>query len=917
MSAVPTPLPTRAMDTIAMPAQSTAVQPEEFQRGLIEGMERALLREPSPPCLLRAPTGSGKTFVISQVLERVSAKQPVLWFWFVPFVTLVQQTADALAANAPSLSPRSLNDGRNQEAHAGMVLLSTAQGVARAQWRTKGYDADGDDDTRTLAAFVARARAQGLQVGLVVDEAHIGVDKNTEFGKFAHWLRADYLLMATATPKDERLNEFLTHAGYSAQEAFAVSRDAVVNARLNKKYIEAVVYSLGPAMASITDLRRTVLRQSWLRHLEIEKALQAAGVNLVPLLLVQVANGADTVDEAADDLMRLCGVPPDAIGRHSSDDPDPVLMGAIAVDYSKRVLIFKESAGTGFDAPRAFVLASTKPVNSADFAMQFIGRVMRVARPVRDAFGKPREIPADLNTAYVYLGNAQAQAGFEAAVKASAEVKTQLEGQTEKLLTRQTLSGAVSYTNRPTDQGPLVYDTPLPEQPAPAPDAPVVAEIPPAAGQVSLFAFDSGSTATHQVSEILWGDPASAWLDRVQPVPEAQRRAAKKVLQTREDVLFVLQEHGLRAYPRKAGLAQLERSLKTEEKPELDDMSEISRAVALRLPLDDALCRNAVNVALHRTSQTEHHTELTTGAAYDETIQVVIDRSALAREALAALRELPQAEEEDYKIIVQVLAERLRASIDGALADAPEEARPSELDRKRLARDAAHWVIRKQVQSLREDMFSEIAARAQLVDAQPLPDVMVFPKDIALEPSRKNIYGVLPPSREAGERVEQVLFMDDRRWLADITHRLAEGDFVQGQFDGTWFGNNLEDAFARALDRTDFVEWWHRNPRNKAYAVRVVRAEHENYFYPDFVVCVRHSPGEAPMQRLLETKDDTKDAARKAKHSPASYGKVLFLTPDGDRMRWVNDDGSLGDVLDFEDLQAALGKLVATRPGQY
>jgi type III restriction enzyme len=914
MSAVPTPLPTRAMDTIAMPAQSTAVQPEEFQRGLIEGMERALLREPSPPCLLRAPTGSGKTFVISQVLERVSAKQPVLWFWFVPFVTLVQQTADALAANAPSLSPRSLNDGRNQEAHAGMVLLSTAQGVARAQWRTKGYDADGDDDTRTLAAFVARARAQGLQVGLVVDEAHIGVDKNTEFGKFAHWLDADYLVMATATPKDERLAEFLAHAGYSAQEAFAVGRDAVVNARLNKKYIEAVVYSLGQTMATITDLRRTVLRQSWLRHLEIEKALRAAGVNLVPLLLVQVANGADTVDEAADDLMRLCGVPPDAIGKHSSDDPDPVLMGAIAVDYSKRVLIFKQSAGTGFDAPRAFVLASTKPVNDADFAMQFIGRVMRVARPVRDAFGKPREIPADLNTAYVYLGNAQAQAGFEAAVKASTEVKTQLEGQSEKLLTRQTVSGAVVYTNRATDQGPLVYDMPIPEHFAPLPGEPVAAEPLPATGQVPLFSCDAAGAATDSVPQSLWGDPSTALLDRVQPVPEAQHRAAKKALQTRDEVLSALQQHGLRAYPRKAGLVQLGRSLKTEQKPELDDMSEISRVVASRLVLDDALCRTAVNVALNRSRQEEHHTELTTGAAYDETIQVVIDRSALAREAMAALRELPQAEEEDYKIIVQVLAERLSNSIDGAIVDVSEEARPSEIERKRLARDAAHWVIRKQVQSLREDMFSEIAARAQLVDAQPLPDVMVFPEGIVLESSRKNIYGVLPPSREAGERVEQALFMDDRQWLMDATYRLPEGDFVQGQFDGTWFGNNLEDAFARALDRTEFVEWWHRNPRNKPYAVRVVRAEHDNYFYPDFVVCVRHSPGEAPMQRLLETKDDTKDAARKAKHSPAGYGKVLFLTPDGDRMRWVNDDGSLGEVLDFEDLQAALGKLVATRP---
>ena len=96
-----------------------------------------------------------------------------------------------------------------------------------------------------------------------------------------------------------------------------------------------------------------------------------------------------------------------------------------------------------------------------------MGRVMRVARPVRDAFGRSHDIPADLNTAYVYLGNAQAQAGFEAAVKATSEVKSQLEGQTEKLLTRQTVSGAVVYTNRATDQEQVAFDLPVPETPAP------------------------------------------------------------------------------------------------------------------------------------------------------------------------------------------------------------------------------------------------------------------------------------------------------------------------------------------------------------------------------------------------------------------------------------------------------------------
>ncbi|CAB3681245.1 hypothetical protein R8871_02521 [Paraburkholderia graminis C4D1M] len=903
--------PVAPMAIIQMPAQSAAVEPERFQSELINGMTRALLRTPSPPCLLRAPTGSGKTFVISQVLERVSKERDVLWFWFVPFVTLVQQTEDALLANATSLAPCSLNAGRNQEAHRGMVLLSTAQGVARAQWRTKGYDADGDDDSRTLAAFVVRARAQGLQVGLVVDEAHIGLDKGTEFGKFAHWLKADYLVMATATPKDERLNEFLTNAGYSAQVSFAVGRDEVVQARLNKKYIEAVVYSLGNTMAHITDLRRTVLRQSWRRNVKIKQTLAASGVNLTPLLLVQVANGDKTVDDAADDLMRFCGVPPSAIGRHSSDDPDPVLMAAIANDSSKQVLIFKQSAGTGFDAPRAFVLASTKPVNDADFAMQFIGRVMRVARPVRDAFGRPAEIPADLNTAFVYLGNAQAQAGFESAVKASVQVKSQLEGQTEKLTTRQTISGAVVYSNRLTDQEPVAFDMPLPEYPEVTAQDLAMAALAGLGGQGTLFSSD-GDHHGNNIDSDNSLDRSIGILDVAQPGPPSSLRVRPTEIKTREDLFAEFGRRGLRAYPRKENLSQLGRSLKTELKPELGDMSEISRAVASRLLISDGLRATAVKAAFNRIKDTEKHTELTTGEGYTEEIQVFTDRSALARSAMASLRALPQAEEEDYVLIVETIASRLRIAIDDEVENL--DVQPTEAERIRLMRDAAHWVVLKSAQELREGMFSEIAKHAKLIDAEPLPDVMLFPESIGLELSAKNIYGVLPPTREAGERVPREVLMDDRQWLVDKTYALSDGEFSQGHFDGTWFGNSLEDSFSRALDSAEYVVWWHRNPRNKRFAVRVVRAEHDNYFYPDFVVCVKHNPADGPMPRLLETKDDTKDAARKSQHSPDFYGKVLFLTPDGDRMRWVNDDGSLGEVLDFDDMQSALHRLAATRP---
>lgn len=36
-----------------------------------------------------------------------------------------------------------------------------------------------------------------------------------------------------------------------------------------------------------------------------------------------------------------------------------------------------------------------------------------------------------------------------------------------------------------------------------------------------------------------------------------------------------------------------------------------------------------------------------------------------------------------------------------------------------------------------------------------------------------------------------------------------------------------------------------------------MRGEHQNYFYPDFVACLVHFPGDEPSLRLIETKHDT------------------------------------------------------------
>ncbi|MDC8015846.1 DEAD/DEAH box helicase [Tahibacter soli] len=633
-------------------AQTAGHEPIGFQKDIISNLSAALLAHPSPPVLLRSPTGSGKTFMLVRALSKVSAAQDTVWLWFVPYVNLVQQTEDAILGNADGqLFPVMLSRGRNQEPTKGMVLLSTAAGVASAKDRKTGYSSGADDDQRALNEFVELARARKLKIGLVVDEAHIGLKTGTEFGAFALWVKPDYLVMASATPKDAVLDQFIAQAGKEARTSFVVSRAQVVEARLNKKYIEAVKYDLQRTISTVADLKRTVLRQSWKKHLWLKKSLKAAGIDLAPLLLVQVANGDKTVEEAREDLIRLCRVPMGAIGVHSANEPDPVLMAAIANDHSKEVLIFKQSAGTGFDAPRAFVLASTKLVNDADFAMQFIGRVMRVAPQVRGAFPKPHEIPDALDTAYVYLADGEAQAGFQSAVNTVGAVKSQLEGQTEQMVVKQTRSGATVITNKASPQLPAFYDHKF--EPLVPIDEPEEDETQPRGGTFQPGLFGDQRTV----------DPGTAMMDTdwiVESTPKSGGIPADL-----HEILDRLKDQGLKAYRLNTRLRAAPALFKQETRPAMADMAKVSARVAADLPLNEDKIDFAVRAAYNLLRDKEIHTELTKDEdnTHIEEVTIITDRISLAREAAASLRKIPQVEEADVRIIVGTLAARLREDV--------------------------------------------------------------------------------------------------------------------------------------------------------------------------------------------------------------------------------------------------------------
>jgi type III restriction enzyme len=907
--------------------QGDARVPKRFQTEIINGISLALQRDTRPPCLLRSPTGSGKTYMLTKVLQRISSQQPTLWLWFVPYVTLVAQTIDALVTEGTGSSARELVVALNEEPAAGLVLLSTVQGVASAKARSSGYTEANDDTYRSIAPYLARARSAGLQIGLVVDEAHIALKSTTEFGQFAHWVNADYFLMASATPRDAALNAFIDKAGYGAIETFTTSRDDVVQARLNKRWIQAVVYNLRDSMQSVTDLDMTVLRRAWRCNQKIERELRALGLATVPLMLVQVANGDEAIREAFYFLTKDLNISPDAIGMHEAADPDPKMMAAIANDTRRQVLIFKQSAGTGFDAPRAFVLASTKHVNDADFATQFIGRIMRVPYELQQAFPDSARVPPSLDTAFVFLANPESQPGFAEAALAIKGVKSQLSGQTEELYFRRTAHGGVAMTNRPTDQTPLAYNLGLLRTQAPdgttrEPEAAVDIAV----TSTPLNRIEPGSNlglfetqapdGDDDLDTLLLEDDVGGASAKSGPAKRALR-ATPKAPANREELFAALEEADVRALPRRAQLASntVPSRFMTEVQPMFEVLALDVNEAARRLSIDDNTRTNALRAALNRMTEKEIRTELFGGEVFEEDVQVITDQDALldhTRDALARLG----LEDQDATDVIQTLAMRLIDSVEQAWALQDDDARPSAAAMRSQARQAACWVVHKQFPELQETLHSQWANRAKLDFAQALPDALLLPATVTVLSSRKNIYGVLYPSMGVIAAARETLAPEARRLLKNETYLYGESAEVVSLacVDGSYEFNDGELKFAKALDLADFVEWWHRNPHSKPFSVGLLRGDSKNLFYPDFVVCMTHMPGDSPLMRLIDPKHDTKDAARKAIHTSSYYGKVLFLTKDASRFKIVNDDGSVGDVVDFDNLSRLKTWMRATQP---
>lgn len=378
----------------------------------VDEPQRRKVRLGDGAIVLQAPTGSGKTFLAVEAIARFSQQQRVLWFWFAPFSGLVEQACVAIGKQAPQLQQFDLqNDRRLDAVRAGGIFVTTWAALAARSAESRRARVTADAGL-SIDDLLVQARADGMHIGCVVDEAHHGFHSSTQAKAFFNdVLRPDFTLMMTATPRDAAARLFEQDTGYrigNPADWASVSRYDAVAAGLLKRGVRTVRFiAKNGDEARLIDFEHLALDECVTAHKHIRSLLAQAGITLTPLMLVQVPDGDAAQKSVKQYLEAKHGFADGAVRVHTAKEPDPDLI-ALANDPTVEVLIFKMAVALGFDAPRAFTLAALRGARDTGFGVQVIGRIVRVHALLQE---RPN-LPDALHYGYVFLANAESQEGL-------------------------------------------------------------------------------------------------------------------------------------------------------------------------------------------------------------------------------------------------------------------------------------------------------------------------------------------------------------------------------------------------------------------------------------------------------------------------------------------------------------------------
>lgn len=332
--------------------------------------------------VFKAPTGSGKTVMASQMLDELTTQlaevdKKVAMIWIAPN-KLHQQSYMRMKnyfSETRVLSPVMYDELD----HSNTGYIKPCE-IFFVNWESINKDKNvmvrDTENSSSLYDIVQRTKEEHeMPIIVVIDEEHMFGGRNAKQSeKVLQNINPKLEIRISATPITQ------------PDEFVSVSRDRVIKEEMIKDGI-----TINPLLNNINNgigENEYMLDISIAKRNEIKAAYEALGVRINPLLLIQLPNdNTEFVDEEERSIIEMVKARLDAKYGITTGNgklavwlaSDKQNLDGLENDYNlTEALLFKQAIALGWDCPRAAVLLIFRDIKSTTFGVQTVGRIMRM-----------------------------------------------------------------------------------------------------------------------------------------------------------------------------------------------------------------------------------------------------------------------------------------------------------------------------------------------------------------------------------------------------------------------------------------------------------------------------------------------------------------------------------------------------------